>query len=185
MWSCLMVRERFLSVYSLTGPFAKGSRSAMNDVFENLPELDAGVYNDGEITLVADSYDLDAFASWPEAFWENRFPLATTAFGDFFLWSRNTRQIEYLELQRQTLLKATQDPAWFLEGFLAGETVRKGLLREPLVKTLVARLGGLTYGKCFILEPWQMLGGVDVPENYTVGDAGVYINLVGQTAFSK
>jgi len=180
-----MVRESFLSVYTPTDRFARGSRSAMNDVFDNLPEVDAGVYNNGEISLLADSYDIDAFASWPRFFWENRSPLAITAFGDFFVWSRDTRQIDYLEVQRQTLLKATHDPVWFLEGFLTGSTVRRGLLREGLVKTLVARLGGLTYGKCFILEPWQMLGGADAPENYTVGDARVYVNLVGQTAFSE
>jgi hypothetical protein len=179
-----MANETFRSIYRFTEQFAEGSRSALNDAFEGLSEVAAGVYNEGEITLLADSFGLDGFSSWPREFWQGRSPLAVTAFGDFFFWSREARQIDYLEVQRQKVIKAADDPSWFLEGLLTSQKIRAGLLREDLVKRVVARLGPLGYGKCFILEPWQMLGGSDSPENYAVGDVEVYVNLVGQTAFA-
>lgn len=179
-----MAHETFRSIFRLTERFAEGSRSALNNAFPQLSEVTAGVYNEGEITLLADSFDLDGFASWPRPFLQDRSAVAVTAFGDCFCWHTETRQIDYLEVQRQKLIKAADDPDWFMDGLLTSPKIRAELLREDLVRRLVARLGPLSYGKCFILEPWQMLGGFDSPENYCIGDLEVYVNLVGQAAFT-
>src|SRR5689334_18018487 len=113
-----MALERFHATYKLTDAFAEGSRSAMNDAFPMLPEVSAGVYNQGEITLLADSFDLEGFSSWPPSFLGDRSPLAMTAFGDFFFWNAQERQVDYLETQRQKLVKAASEPTWFIEGLL-------------------------------------------------------------------
>ena len=180
-----MLLEGFDIRYKLTERYAVGSRSALNDACETLPELLPGVYNSGELTLLADSFDLDGFATWPDAFWKDRSPLAITVLGDFFVWTHRTRRVEFVEVQRQKVMRAADDPGWFLETLLTSSKIRTELLRVELIAKLVERMGPLSYAKCFILQPWQMLGGRESLEYFDIGDVEVYVNLVGQTAFAR
>ena len=77
-----------LSTYRLSERFALGSRSAINDLFSDLPDVDAGVYNQGLLTIVADTFDSEeCLASWPGHMFQDRSVIAVTAFGDLFLAS--------------------------------------------------------------------------------------------------
>ena len=164
---------------------APNPRSAIEALgLPNARARQPGVYAQGVVVLLSDDFAMDCFEPWPP-FSNNRFaPIAYTALGDFILWDRQKNKVQYLDVQQAKLTKAAETiDASFDEAFTRPEVVEDVLLR-PHIEQIVRAKGALRYGDCFILSPWPMIGGSSRPENYSTGDARVYVNLVGQTHFA-
>ena len=51
---------------------------------------------------------------------------------------------------------------------------------ERKIEDVKEQAGALSYGECFILKPWPMLGGNVATSPYTLGKFDVYSALVAQ-----
>jgi hypothetical protein len=148
--------------------------------------IEAGVYEDGLLVLLSDEATWDDLQSWPTlAQNKNLRSVAYTGLGDVFLADDATGEVFLLSVQEQSLPRAAPDCRLLLDAVLVRPRVVEQVLQRPRVNELVGRLGPLEYLQCFILQPWLMLGGEDVADNYVKGDVRTYVNLVGQSAFSS
>jgi hypothetical protein len=89
--------------------------------------------------------------------------------------------VQYFELQYAESNVAANTIDAFLDELLPQERIVENVLRRPLVEELVRLYGALHYLECFILEPWQFLGGEEDPKNFKKGDVCVNADLVAQT----
>src|SRR5207237_9832666 len=112
-----------------------------------------GVYRGGLVVLLDASFDASCFESWP-SFAGGRFsPFAYTALGDFFLWDRDLRAAQYLEVQRDELTKVDAGVDELLDELLPRPEMQEELLLAGHVADIVRLRGPLHYGEAFILEP--------------------------------
>ena len=87
----------------------------------------------------------------------------------------------FLESQRGQSTFIDKDIGYVFETFLTEKGVQEGVLHDGLVRSLVARLGALHYGECYIAQPWERLGGSGAIETYGRGSLAVYLSLTGQS----
>ena len=69
---------------------------------------------------------------------------------------------------------------WILDEFLLIPDIQQDVLRLDLLARLVDAQRPLSYLECFILTPWQMLGGDESRDEFDIGKCSVYLDLVGQ-----
>ena len=58
--------------------------------------------------------------------------------------------------------------------------IQEAVLRRKPCLALSSRLGTLSYGECYIAEPWIMSGGSGHESTYQRDQLDVYLNLVGR-----
>ncbi len=138
-----------------------------------------GIYNDGLLTVLDDELAIASLIGWRWLLGHDVVALATTAFGDLFFWSDKHNAIYFLEVQKGQSTFIDREINYLFDVFLVNEGIRADLLREDELNSLTARLGAISYGECYIANPWKMLGGTGDLETYELGQLDVYLNLVG------
>lgn len=141
----------------------------------------SGIYNNGLFTVLDITSSTDICNSWDWQFNRNMIPAIATAFGDLFLFCTADQKIYFFQTQYNTTEAITDDFDELLNKAFPFPSIRESILKEPKLQEVRAACGELQYGKNYILKPWEMLGGVDKAENYTIGSLCVYHNLVSQT----
>ena len=146
-----------------------------------LQQLDIapGVYNDGLLTVLDAELANAALIDWRWLLGEDAVALAATTFGDLFFWSNKHGAVYFLEAQKGQSTFIDREVNYLFDVFLVNEGVRKELLRQNELSSLAARLKTLSYGECYIANPWTMLGGTGDLKTYEVGQLDVYLSLVG------
>lgn len=155
-----------------------------------LPELgvEAGCYNDGLIQLVDKEYSLNIdLTNWYLLCnLKNEFqPICFTGFGFLFLYYALSDSVWFLNTDDCSLTNIGIKPKEFLNGFLVFPSVVENTLAAPMFEQVCRKKSQtLNFGQCFILKPYIFLGGEETPENYSVGDFSIYLDLVAQTHLS-
>ncbi|WP_198161644.1 T6SS immunity protein Tdi1 domain-containing protein [Nocardia puris] len=72
------------------------------------------------------------------------------------------------------------DPEAFAGQVLRERGFGEFVLRLEHVALIRERLGPLTADQVYIAEPYPFLGGSEAPETYSVGEVGVFLDLVAQ-----
>lgn len=157
------------------------AQSVIEQITNGAIKINSGLYNDGLFSVLDESISGDISNSWNWQFQGTMMPIVATAFGDLFLFDTKNRQISFFQTQYNTVEPIADSVAELLDKALPFPSIRQGVLKEPNLQKVKAVCGELQYGKTYILKPWEMLGGVDKIENYTVGGLCVYHNLVSQT----
>lgn len=166
--------------FHLTSPSAQSSTPALSVVGGGLRKgASVGTYEQGLIAILDLDVGKELLDSWSWLLHGDSLALATTGFGDVFLW--NDGAVRWLDVQQAKVEIIDPDPRWFLDDFLTNPEIIDKVLRSKLLKQLVTSKRALNYHEAFILRPWKLLGGVDIPPNYEIGACAVYVDLVGQT----
>ena len=153
-------------------------------IFDDQVKVQAGVYNDGLITLIAHDYlALIDFPKNETAFTKGLVPFAYSAFGDIFLLDTKSNLTLFYQPQFDSYSEIGVGLDAFFNRFLVDSGIREGILRETYIQSVDDVVSIKKYGDCFILQPWQMLGGTDKPANYMVGDFAIYLDLVYQSNY--
>ncbi len=155
--------------------------SAANGQSVLSPEIAAGVYGDGLLTL-PEREVADAVTEAIE--WDFGQPLEVVgfnAFGDLFLRGRDAEAVSYLWLQHgrgRAVAASTQS----LEELLGPEsTERHKFLEEAVFRLAHERLGSLPYGSVYTHVPILGLGGDGNPERCAIGKLDSYVSIVSQS----
>lgn len=138
-----------------------------------------GAYNEGLFMLVDETASKSILASWSWLIGKEALALMTTGFGDVFFWKPG-EGVYFLGVQRAEVELVDAEIAWFATEFLVNPQVVEQVLRQDCLKQLVRLQRPLCYGEMFILEPWAMLGGQELLENYGIGKCNTYLELVAQ-----
>lgn len=158
-------------------------KSVLCDLNTSL-EIEAGVYNSGALTIFDNNYAQKIeLESWRFLLGNGDFlPVCASGVGDFIVYSIENGtfiNIETQTMESSTLELSIED---FFNKFLADD----GVIDEVLNSEYVAKVRNATgqeleYGETYILVPHSLLGGVDMPQNYQVGDFSVYAEICVQT----
>lgn len=140
-----------------------------------------GMYNRGLLAVVDSESSTAILEPWSWLVGEECAALATTGFGDVFFWQPSEKLIKFLDVQRGTTEFIDADIDWFLDEFLTNQDILENVLKKSQLESLVQRYRPLEYHEAFILQPWLRLGGVDMVENYVIGQCSVYLDLVCQS----
>lgn len=169
---------KFIESYSLTYPESTLSSVTSIQGGENIP---SGVFDNG-LLIVCDIENKINFSPehWNQLIAIDDILLCYTGFGDFFFWSVVDKAVYFVEVQRGTKEFIDDDIGWFLNDFLTNTDIKNDVLKEDKFMEIVKRNSPLNYGECFVLEPWEMLGGKNLVENFKKANFSVYIDLVGQ-----
>ncbi len=169
---------KFIESYNLSSPISVLSTVASLKSDENII---SGVYENGLIFICDIENNLGFNAKyWSQFISDGDILLCYTGFGDFFYWSITEKTINFVEVQRGTKEFIDDDISWFLNDFLTNVDIKNDVLKENKFIEIVDQNSPLNYGECFVLEPWEMLGGKDVIKNYKKANFSIYIDLVGQ-----
>lgn len=148
---------------------------------EYAAQYNAGVYSFGLLTLVNDFYEKKIdLKPWKQLYQNNYVPFAFTAFGNLFLFNIKNKLVSLFEPQFSRLTEIEIDLKEFFEGFLSNNGIINDLIKKDYVSQVLNFNEQLSYGECYILQPWSLLGGNDEPENYEKGDFATYFDLVSQ-----
>jgi len=159
---------------------AAGSSSAIGAFYQGQKAVpQAGTYNEGMVAVVGLTSASTLLRCWTWLLDRDCIPFMTTAFGDVFFWNPACG-VCYLDVQRGEVEFIDSEIEWFLQDFLVNSEIVAEVLRKDRFEELAKKKGPLKYHQVFILEPWACLGGKDAVENYSVGDCGVYLDLIGQ-----
>lgn len=157
------------------------AESVIRHITNGAVNIASGIYNNGLFTVLDTSISTDICSSWDWHFNKTMIPIAATAFGDLFLLSTVDRQIYFFQTQYYTTEAIVDGFDELLNKVFSFPSIRESILKEPKLQEVRTACGELQYGKTYILKPWEMFGGEDKAENYTIGDLCVYHNLVSQT----
>lgn len=145
---------------------------------ESIPPL--GVYDNGLITFMGEKFSEQIWSNWSSKYSNDYIPFASSAFGELFLFNSRSKAIEHFCPQTEHFEFIDSDTAWVINEFPSMSEVKLDVLKSNLVDAIIQNAGKLTYGNCFILQPWQRLGGKEIPQNFHVGELDVYHRLLSQ-----
>jgi|SRR3990172_4677931 len=167
--------------FTLTSAPETKSRSAiglLRDVNRAIPP--PGMYNDGLLAVLDESTSRNLLGAWRWLVGPDCTALMTTGFGDVYYWDETKGTIYFLNVQYAVTDFVDRSIAWVLDHFFAIPDIREAVFRANLFEDLVKRQRPLIYHECFILTPWQMLGGDEAVDEFEIGKCSVYLELVGQ-----
>ena len=157
------------------------AESVIQRITNGTVNIASGIYNNGLFTVLDTTIVTDICNSWDWRFNKAMIPVIATAFGDLFLFCKTDQQIYFFQTQYNTMEAIADTFDELLGKAFPFPSIKQNVLKELRLQELKSICGELKYGKVYILKPWEMLGGVDKIENYTVGGLCVYHNLVSQT----
>jgi len=168
----------FIESYNLS--FHESTLSAVTSLKGDQNIL-SGVYENG-LLFVCDVENKLNFSTehWRQLIPVNNILLCYTGFGDYFYWSSTEKAIYFVEVQRETKEFIDNDISWFFNDVLTNTDIKNDVLKENQFIEIAKQNSPLKYGECFVLEPWEMLGGKNVMQNYKKAKFSIYIDLVGQ-----
>jgi hypothetical protein len=173
------MRLDFLSSLGVTAA-APSRSSALNAKCTRAPTVLPGVYGNGVLTIVERNASKRLLTEWSWLLPSGSAAVATTGFGDVFYVDEN-QDVYFLEVQIAHVEFIDSDPLWVINEFMRKPSVSENVLRAPQLASQVASQRQLGYGECFILRPWELLGGDQNAGPYDIGKVDVYLSLVGQT----
>lgn len=139
----------------------------------------AGIYNDGLLSVLDRESSDAALTGWRWLLGQDAIALAVTSVGDLFFWSGSQKAVYFLEVQRGSSTFVDKEIRYLFDEFLVKTEVQKSVLHCELCLALNLRLGALSYGECYIAEPWLMSGGTGHESTYQRGQLDVYLSLAG------
>ena len=156
------------------------SEYTTDELWKDIP---AGSYNDGLLIICdKEKYGVHTLEEWSHLVGEEALPVAITAWGDVFCVSFTQKRFLFLFSQENQVTDLGQSIVPFFDNLLTDEGLRSSLLDYDRYSIIREELGPLPYGSCYILKPYQILGGDQTqPKNYTIGDNEIYLSLVAQT----
>jgi hypothetical protein len=145
--------------------------------------LKTGVYNNGELTLCSvDSDEINILKNWEWFIGSNAKIILYTAWGDFIYANYDKKEFFFVFSQKAIQENIGDSISGIFDGNLSDKDVIENILFLNKFNTVFNSFGGLKYGQCYILEPYQCLGGDETEfSNYKIGDFKVYIDMLGQT----
>lgn len=163
----------------------EGKQSIAQTIINNGPLASAkpGVYNNGLLTICAEGdFDFDTLSEWSSLVGERALPIAFNAWGDVFCASYSQERFLLLMPQENGIVDLGQSLNSFYESMPKSPELRESFLQFDLFQKVRPVIGELPYGSCYILKPYQILGGdPDSVSSYMVGHVAVYLSLVAQT----
>jgi hypothetical protein len=168
----------FASEFPLAGPALEEAPALQSVLGKDIAIPKPGLYAGGEVAVLTVS-SKDLLQAWPE---EIRVctPLLATAFGDLFVWSRAMGCVTFLETQTGDLEPIDADARWFLDEFLTKPEIRERVLHRERLKSVSERCGALGWLECYVLEPWESMGGNWISSNCRKGRLPAYLDAVGK-----
>ena len=174
---------RFIDYYSKTQP-ANDPKSLFAEsglLGDDYDWLEAGVYNDGLFTVCGrDEYSTDTLSDWSWLVGDNALLIGFLAWGDFVCASFRDREFYLVITQEVHKIPLGNSLEGVFDINLPNEDFRRELMWERKIEDVKEQAGALSYGECFILKPWPMLGGNVDTSPYTLGKFDVYSALVAQ-----
>lgn len=159
--------------------------SILSKVLKNEPwsQVKAGVYNDGLLTVCDNAnFDFQTLEEWSEHVGEEALPVAYTAWGEVLCISYSRKRFYWLFPQENGASDLGDGATEILDGLMQNPKLSSSLLDLPRFNKLRKSLPDIKYGECYILQPYQMLGGDETdPSLYKTGNVKVYLSLVAQT----
>ena len=145
--------------------------------------IETGSYNDGLLIICDDDkYGFHTLEEWSHLVGDEALPLAMNAWGEVFCISITKRCLLFLFPQENRTIELGQSITPYLDNLLVDAKLKNTLLDYERYLPVKNHLGPLPYGSCYILKPYQVLGGDESnPENYSIGDNQIYLSLVSQT----
>ena len=149
------------------------SKVTSEDFWKNLRP---GVYNEGLITFCdTENYGWNTLSEWTEIIGPKVLPVAFNPWGEVFIISFNDEiEASVLFPQDKGTVKLGANPFVYFDAFLSDEKLTKSLLDTDRFERVKEKHGALGYGQCFILRPYESLGGnQDDIDAYDKGTATV------------
>ena len=141
-----------------------------------------GVYENGLITICgSSSYKSYLMESWDIFKPKKIIPIALTAWGDLIYVEAGSQVTQMFFMQKHKGIEIDISPHEFIVYILRNEEEGEEFLQTSKFRRVLNKCGPLTYGNCYIHEPWQLWNVSESIGNWTMGDNSVYIDLVGQT----
>jgi len=174
----------FAEKFTLTGEASNHNsilgRYTKDEIWKNLR---AGSYNEGLLIICdEEKYGPSTLEEWSHLVGDQALPIAITAWGDVFCVSFTQKRFLFLFAQENKVTDLGQSIIPFFDNLLVDEGLKRSLLDYDRYNQVKGRLGPLPYGSCYILKPYQILGGDQKAlENYTIGDNQIYLSMVAQT----
>jgi hypothetical protein len=165
----------FMNVYKRT----EINGGVLSPVLSKL-DIESGVYNEGLITIFDAATSEIAMSSWRWLLGTDAIAFAANAFGDIFFWSESQGAVYFLESQFGRSTFIDKDIDFVMNSFLIEKGIQENVLHSDLFILVKSRVEALSYGECYIAEPWIMLGGSGKVETYSRGNIVVYLSLIGQ-----
>ncbi len=182
--SCFKKKIMFTTDFNLDTP-AEHETSILSKVLKSEPwcNVKAGIYNSGLLTICDNAnYDFNTLKEWAAHVGDEALPIAFTAWGEVLCISFTNRRFYWLFPQENGASDLGDAADEILNNLLRDEKLSSALLDLERFNNLKENLPSLKYGECYIVKPYQMLGGDEKnPTNYKTGDVGVYLSLVAQT----
>jgi len=129
----------------------------------------AAVYSEGLLVILDEALSSELSAQWRWLLGADAQALAYTGYGDFFFWSEKHAAVFFIEVQRGRSTQVDRSVEFTLEQFLTQQGALDKVLQRERIEQLIAHLGPLTYGSCFIAQPWESLGGSGAVETFASG----------------
>ena len=165
---------------SFTLTETRSEASVARTIYRSFPPT--GVYNEGLFTVLGTDLSQKIADQWQWLLGADAQPLVQTAFGDIIFRSERHSAVFFIEVQRRKSSKIDEEMSFDCNVFLQNAGIREKLLREGLAKELSSRLGSLEYGRCYIAEPWESVGGSGAASTFERGDVVVYNSLAAQSS---
>ena len=135
--------------------------------------MEAGLYNDGIITVFDDSYR-DAFLlSWEWLIGNNVILLGCTCWGDFFYADMNEGEFYIVLIDQYKKFQMGNSFSAVFDMNLAQEDFQREILRENEFKEFKQQAGALEYGEFYIKNRKT-----DTPEKKKLS---LFLDIIGQT----
>lgn len=147
-----------------------------------LKELAPGVYNDGLFTVCDNrTFSDETLAEWSHLIGERTYPLGYSAWGDVYCVSMTHKRTYWLYPQLDKAVDTGQNVSSILDNLLEDDALANELLERDRFNRLRPSLPKLAYGQCYILKPYEKLGGDPSDASaYKAGDVQIYLSLAAQ-----
>lgn len=172
---------KFIEKYKVTcaaegvstfAPFSKEARWT---------DIKPGVYNKGLITICNNSYDDSTLDAWEWLIGKNCLIVGYLAWGDFIYISFDKKEFYIMLAQEQQNLCIGDNLESVFDYNLAADNFYEKIMLPDKFHEISSVLGELSFGECYVHEPWVALGNKELISNYKKKNFVLYIEVLGQT----
>lgn len=172
-------KANFYKEYKITEKLMK--ESTITHITEDKIHIETGSYNNGLISVLDIDVTVNIMKAWEWRFQKYFIPIIATAFGDLFIYSPRSEKCYFFQTQYNNMEEITDNIDELLNSALIDSGIISSVLLKDKFNNVYSKVGTIKYNEAYILNPWIMLGGNDIVENYSIGDLTTYLKLVSQT----
>ena len=172
-------KANFYKEYKITEKLMK--ESTITHITEDKIHIETGSYNNGLISVLDIDVTVNIMKAWEWRFQKYFIPIIATAFGDLFIYSPRSEKCYFFQTQYNNMEEITDNIDELLNSALIDRGIIFSVLLKDKFNNVYSKVGTIKYNEAYILNPWIMLGGNDIVENYSIGDLTTYLKLVSQT----